>query len=144
MKTLGASNRTGYRVIYGDTDKMGVAYYANYLRWFELGRSELLRQVGHPYRMIEERGTYFPVVEVSCRYFKSAHYDDLIVIQTALTMIARASLGFAYRIHLAGDDSLIASGSTKHACVDKDGRVRRIERELIESLRAELAFDLDK
>ena len=144
MKTVGASNRTEYRAIYGDTDKMGVVYYANYLRWFELGRSELLRQVGHPYRSIEERGTYFPVVEVSCRYFKSAHYDDLIVIQTGLTMIARASLAFAYRIHLASDDSLIASGSTKHACVDKDGRIRRIDREVIESLRAELALGEDK
>jgi acyl-CoA thioester hydrolase len=144
MKSVGASKRTSYRVIYGDTDKMGVVYYANYLRWFELGRSEFLREVGYPYRLIEERGTYFPVVEASCRYFKSAHYDDLIVVQTALTMIARASLVFAYGIHLGSDDSLVASGSTKHACVDKDGRIRRIDGDLIESLRAELSFARDE
>ena len=63
-----AKNVTTYRVIYGDTDQMGVVYYANYLRWFESGRSELLRQIGLPYGKIEEQGFHFPVTEVSCRY----------------------------------------------------------------------------
>lgn len=138
MKTVSASNRTTYRVIYGDTDKMGVVYYANYLRWFEIGRSEFLRQLGLPYALIEERGMHFPVADASCRYFKSARYDDLIAIETVLIRIARASLTFSYRIECEGDDSLIASGSTKHACVDKQGRVRRIENELVISLKAAL------
>ena len=63
---------TSYRVIYGDTDQMGIVYYANYLRWFEKGRSEFLREIGLPYSIIEQQGFHFPVVEVSCRYVESA------------------------------------------------------------------------
>jgi acyl-CoA thioester hydrolase len=110
-------NVTSYRVIYGDTDQMGVVYYANYLRWFERGRSELLRQLGLPYKSIEEQGFHFPVTEVSCRYLNSARYDDMILIQTQLISIGRASLNFSYTILKEIDDSLLAVGATKHACI---------------------------
>jgi len=83
-----------YRVIYGDTDQMGVAYYANYLRWFEMGRTELLREIGLPYSSIEGRGLYFPVTEVSCRYHSPARYDETITIETTLASLGRASLTF--------------------------------------------------
>jgi acyl-CoA thioester hydrolase len=119
-------NVTSYRVIYGDTDQMGVVYYANYLRWFEKGRSEFLRQIGLPYKMIEEQGLHFPVTEVSCRYFRSAHYDDVITIVTQLTSVRRATLNFDYTISRAGDRLPLASGSTKHACVTADGRIKRM------------------
>jgi acyl-CoA thioester hydrolase len=119
-------NVTSYRVIYGDTDQMGVVYYANYLRWFERGRSELLRQLGMPYKSIEEQGFHFPVTEVSCRYLNSARYDDTILIQTQLTSIGRASLNFGYTILKEIDDSPVAVGSTKHACIGADGRIARI------------------
>ena len=117
---------TSYRVIYGDTDKIGMVYYANYLRWFERGRSEFLRQMGTPYTAIEQRGAHFPVTGVSCRYFKSARYDDLITIETELASVARATLTFSYRILRDPEDSLLAAGSTKHACIDSRGRVVRI------------------
>jgi acyl-CoA thioester hydrolase len=91
-------NMTSYRVIYGDTDQMGVVYYANYLRWFESGRSEFLRQIGCPYTQIESRGYHFPVTELSCRYHKPVHYDDLITIETQLTLVRRATLNFRYKI----------------------------------------------
>jgi acyl-CoA thioester hydrolase len=119
-------NVTSYRVIYGDTDQMGVVYYANYLRWFERGRSELLRQLGLPYKTIEEQGFHFPVTEVSCRYLSSARYDDLILIQTQLTAIKRASLNFSYIILKDIDGSRLAVGSTKHACIGADGRIARV------------------
>ena len=119
-------NVTSYRVIYGDTDQMGVVYYANYLRWFERGRSELLRQLGLPYKSIEEQGFHFPVTEVSCRYLNSARYDDMILIQTQLISIGRASLNFRYTILKEIDDSLLAVGATKHACIGADGRIARI------------------
>ena len=122
----GTKNLTSYRVIYGDTDQMGVVYYANYLRWFEKGRSEFLRQIGLPYTQIEDSGCYFPVTEVSCRYFKSARYDDLITIATQVTSFGRATLNFEYAISRESDTSSLASGSTRHACVDTDGRIRRI------------------
>lgn len=119
-------NLTVYRVIYGDTDQMGVAYYANYLRWFEMGRTELLRQLGASYASIEETGVLFPVAEVSCRYFKPARYDDRIVIETTLASLGRASLVFNYRLFREGHEALLATGWTKHACVDRGGRITKI------------------
>ncbi len=129
-----SSNVITYRVIYGDTDQMGVVYYANYLRWFEKGRGELLRASGIPYATIERRGMHFPVAEVSCRYFRPAHYDDLIVIETRIASVSRASLTFTYRIMREAEGALLASGSTKHACVDGQGRIMRIQQDLMKTL----------
>lgn len=120
------TNLTSYRVIYGDTDQMGVVYYANYLRWFERGRSEFLRQIGLPYATIEKAGFHFPVAEVTCRYTQSAHYDDVIQIETELSQLGRASLSFEYRISREADRSLLATGATRHACIDHGGQVKRI------------------
>ncbi|HKY08405.1 MAG TPA: thioesterase family protein [Candidatus Binatia bacterium] len=128
------TNITSYRVIYGDTDQMGVVYYANYLRWFERGRSELLRQIGLPYSTIEQQGYNFPVVEVSCRYAQSARYDDIVRIETELTDVARASLAFAYRILRETDGVLLATGTTRHASLDNSGRVARIPQTFLDAL----------
>ena len=136
-------NLTAYRVIYGDTDQMGVVYYANYLRWFEKGRSELLRQSGIPYVRIERLGMHFPVTEVSCRYFRSAHYDDLIKIETRLASLRRASLTFTYRVVREDQGTLLASGSSKHACVDDQGRIVRIRNDLKKTLAIMLKPDKD-
>lgn len=127
-------NVTTYRVIYGDTDQMGVVYYANYLRWFERGRGEFLRAGGIPYETIERRGMHFPVAELSCRYLRPARYDDLIVIETRIASVSRASLTFTYRIMREAEATLLASGSTRHACVDGQGRIMRIEEELMKAL----------
>ncbi|HEX9273983.1 MAG TPA: thioesterase family protein, partial [Candidatus Binatia bacterium] len=91
-------------------------------------------KIGLPYKTIEAQGFHFPVTEVSCRYFKSAHYDDLITIATQLTSVGRASLTFDYIISREGDTSSLASGSTKHACVDVDGRITRIPGDLTQRL----------
>ncbi len=120
------ANKTAYRVIYGDTDQMGVVYYANYLRWFEKGRSEFLRQVNVPYSNIEGQGFQFPVTEVTCRYYQFARYDDVVVIETEIAEIGRASLAFSYRVCRETDECLLATGTTKHACIDRRGRVTRI------------------
>lgn len=125
-------NTCSYRVIYGDTDQMGVVYYANYLRWFEKGRSELLRQVGLPYAEIEAGGLHFPVIEVTCHYRQPARYDDTIIIETELAELGRASLSFRYKIHR--ENKLTAEGITKHACTTSDGRVTRIPDRLAQRL----------
>ena len=129
-------NLTSYRVIYGDTDRMGVVYYANYLRWFERGRSELLRQIGLPYAAIEQQGFNFPVVEVTCRYAQSARYDELVQIETELTELGRAGLSFAYRILRESDGCLLATGGTRHASIDHSGRITRIPKSLLEAIQA--------
>ena len=130
------NNLTTYRVIYGDTDQMGIVYYANYLRWFERGRAEFLRQIGLPYAAIEKAGFHFPVAEINCRYAQPARYDDVIQIETELVELGRASLSFNYRITRQADHSSLATGSTKHACIDHSGRVRRIPKILLDAVKA--------
>ena len=134
-----AQNVSSYRVIYGDTDQMGVVYYANYLRWFERGRTELLRQIGLPYASIEEKGFFFPVIEVSCRYLKPARFDDEIMIETRLIALTRASLEFSYKISRQNNGQLLAEGATRHACVDREGKATRISHALENALKAALA-----
>lgn len=121
------------RVIYGDTDQMGVVYYANYLRYFEAGRNEFIRAKGLRYRDFEEaHHLWLPVVEAGVTYKSPARYDDLITLETALVEARRASARFGYRL-LRGEE-LLATGFTVHACVDVDGRLQRMPKELLERL----------
>lgn len=139
-----ATNITRYRVIYGDTDQMGIVYYANYLRWFEKGRSEFLRQIGLPYTAIEQEGFNFPVIEVTCRYIQPARYDEIIKIETTLAEMGRARLAFSYRIARESDDALLAEGSTNHACVSRSGRPVRLPRILLDALAAAKQQEVEK
>ena len=124
---------TQIRVIYGDTDQMGIVYYANYLRFFESGRTEFLRAKGLRYREIEERlRIRLPVVEASVSYRSSARYDDLITVETNLEEVRRVSARFGYRVHRDGE--LLATGHTVHACLALDGRVQRMPAEMREAL----------
>lgn len=126
---------TEIRVIYGDTDQMGVAYYANYLRWFEAGRNEFLRAKGARYRDVErDLGVLLPVVEAHLRYRAPARYDDLIRVETTLAELRRASLRFEYRVVRAEDDVLLVEGWTAHACIDRELAPRRFPDALVELL----------
>jgi acyl-CoA thioester hydrolase len=126
--------KTEIRVIYGDTDQMGVVYYGNYLRFFEAARSDFLREKGARWRDVESRhGVYLPVIEAKVNYKRPAFYDDMLVIETALAELGRASLRFEYKV-LRGDD-LLATGHTVHACVDKQGDIREFPAALSERLR---------
>jgi len=116
-----------YRVIYGDTDKMGFVYYGNYLRYFEIGRNEFLRQAGARYRAFEEtHGLMLPVVEAHVRYRRPARYDDELSIRAAIVDVRGASARFVYEIRRLPDGELLATGHTVHACVDAAGKVTRI------------------
>ena len=109
------------RVIYGDTDQMGVVYHANYLRFFEAGRNEFLRASGARYRDVErEYGIMLPVVEANVRYRHPARYDDLIRVETRISELKRASLRFEYRVVREEDEKVLAEGHTVHACIDRD------------------------
>ena len=119
------SHRTTYRVIYGDTDNMGQAYYGNYFRWFEIGRSEMFRSLGLPYKAVEDNGIFLPVAESHCKYETPAKYDDILVIETSLDDKFRASLKFDYKIYREDGQTLIARGYTKHPCVNREGKVVR-------------------
>jgi acyl-CoA thioester hydrolase len=120
---------TSYRVIYGDLDAMKVAYYGNYLRWFEIGRTELIRHLGLPYAEIESRGFLLPVTEAYCKYSKSARYDEILSIATGVGFLRRASMRFDYRI-TDQENGLIAEGYTVHACLDTEGRLVRVPEDI--------------
>jgi acyl-CoA thioester hydrolase len=126
--------KTEIRVIYGDTDQMGVVYYGNYLRFFEAARSDFLREKGARWRDVERtHGVYLPVIEAKVNYKRPAFYDDMLFIETALAELGRASLRFEYKV-LRGDE-LLATGHTVHACVDKQGDIREFPAALSERLR---------
>jgi acyl-CoA thioester hydrolase len=118
-------HETHCRVRYADIDQMGVAYHANYLRWFEMGRSEMFRFLGLPYRAVEEKGVLMPVSEVFCKFVSGARYDELITIETRLDPSVRGGMKFNYRIFSETGRTLLARGYTKHAFVDEAGRVVR-------------------
>ncbi len=124
------------RVLYGDTDAGGVVYYANYLRYFEYGRTEFMRDRVCSYRELEADGLILPVVECACRYRRSARYDDSLRIETALADVSRASCRFVYRIVRDDDDCLLAFGHTVHAPVDRSGRLVRFSPDLLAALQA--------
>jgi acyl-CoA thioester hydrolase len=120
------SHRHRFRVIYGDTDMMGVVYYGNYFRYFEAGRSELLRAAGVDYREFEKEGLMLPVADAHAKYHRSATYDDELELETSVTEVRFGSIRMAYRLTRLSDDTLIATGDTLHACVDRNGKVVRI------------------
>lgn len=118
-------HRFTLRVRYGDTDQMGFAYYANYLRWFEIGRAEMLRSLGTSYHAVEQGGVWLPVLEARCRYHQPARYDDQVVVETGVIEQRRASVRFGYRVVREADGALLAEGMTEHPFTDPAGRPMR-------------------
>jgi len=131
MKT----NITEQRVYYADTDHGGVVYYSNYLRWFEIGRTEILRQAGFDYSDFEKQGIIAPVVEVHCNYKAPAKYNDIVIIKTTIENIGNSSIKFNYEIIRKKDNALLANGYTVNVFVDKKTmKSTRISDELRKSL----------
>ena len=114
------SSRTELRVNFGDTDAMGIVYYANYLRFFEAGRGDLLRKGGLPYRDLFDRGVMMPVVEQWWRYRAPARFDDEIVVTTWIHEVGHASLLVGGELHR--DSELLGQGAVRLACTGRDGR----------------------
>lgn len=143
-------HRYELRVRYGDTDQMGWVYYGNYLRWFEIGRAEMMRSMGRSYRSLEEdEEVLMPVLEARCRYFHGARYDEQVTIQTGVLSQARATIVFGYRV-VGEDGTRCAIGYTEHCCTNREARLVRPPALLVdmlakaprvdEALAAELAF----
>jgi len=118
-------HKTTYRVIYGDTDNMGYAYNANYLRWFEIGRGEMFRNLGLTYKIIESKGFFLPFSEIHCKFLSPVKYDDLLVIETTLDTGIKGGMKFDYAIYDEEEKHLRAKGYSRHAFVDKNGRIVR-------------------
>ncbi len=131
------SSLTSVRVRYAETDQAGMAHHSAFLPWFEVGRVELLRALGKPYQEFEAEGLHFPVREAFCRYWVPARFDDELLITTTIEEVGGASTRFGYRITRATDATLIAEGHTLHACVDNQGKIKRLPPEVKRFLRHE-------
>lgn len=117
---------TTVRVRYPETDKMGVVHHSHFLVWFELGRTELMREAGCPYAEMEREGVWMPVVEASCRYLSPARYDEVLEVRTALADVSRVTARFEYSVQRVSDGRVLATGATRHAATDARGVPRRM------------------
>ncbi|HEX8440535.1 thioesterase family protein [Archangium sp.] len=126
------------RVIYGDTDQMGVVYYANYFRYFEFARSEYFRSRGGSYREVEREGLMLPVVEATASYKSPARYEDVLLVRTRVSEVKRVSLTFSYEIFREGGaDTPLCTGRTVHACVSREGKPTRLPDAVVRLLHEE-------
>jgi acyl-CoA thioester hydrolase len=105
---------------------MGIVYHTNYIRWFELGRNELMRQMGIVYSDIEKLGLHLPLTTAFCHYLQPAKYDDLLTVETNFDYIKRASIRFGSKIWDENRQKLHAEGYTIHACTNHEGKIRRM------------------
>jgi acyl-CoA thioester hydrolase len=121
------------RVRYADTDKMGVVYYGNYPVFFEMARSEYMREKGFTYREFEDMGYYLVVVNLEAKYYNNAGYDDLIVVRTSMPELRSRGLTFHYEVYK--DGTLLVEGSTKHLCVNNDKKAVAIPAHVFSALK---------
>lgn len=123
------------RVRYADTDRMGIVYYGNYPLYFEIGRSEYMRQKGCAYREVEERGHYLVVVRMEIKYYNPAFYDDELTVRTRISEWKSRGLTFQYRIFRDGE--IIVEGKTMHICTNTDKKPTVIPKYLTDALKDE-------
>jgi acyl-CoA thioester hydrolase len=121
------------RVRYADTDRMGIVYHGTYPQYFEIGRSEFMREKGFTYRQFEEMGYHLVVTGIDIKYHNAATYDDLIFVRTSISDVKSRGLTFHYEIFK--DDAIIVVGHTKHICVDGGKKPVRIPSDVMEIFR---------
>jgi acyl-CoA thioester hydrolase len=113
---------------------MGVVYYANYLVWFEVARTDLLRNQGWSYRAMEASGVVLPVIEAQCHYRRPARYDEEMEIRTEARILSPVRMEFRYEVTAKGQTGVLASGRTVHAAVGRDGRPCRLPAQVAKAL----------
>ena len=135
---MGLVSKTTVRVRYADTDKMGVAYHANYIIWFEVGRAEFFRGLDMPFPKFEEEGLGMYVINVSCRYRKPAIYDDEIVVITEAEKMSLHAVHFKYRMYRG--NTQLADGKSVHVFLDREGKMADISKyKILVSLRDQIS-----
>lgn len=119
-----------YRVRYGDTDKLGISYYANYFVWFEAARTEYFRALGLPYTECEKKGVFLPVVETAAKYHQPSTYDDLLIVRTSVSGFGRSSMRFEYQVLNKAIQKLLVTGFSVHVFVNRQMRPVRVPDEV--------------
>jgi acyl-CoA thioester hydrolase len=132
-----AINETRLRVRYAETDQMGVVYHANHFVWFEVGRVELLRQLGFSYRDMESKdGRFIAVAEAKCRYRAPVRYDDEVLVRTQLLNVRDSVVHFGYELRRSGDGTLLAEGETTHIVTDAEMKIAVLPEKYLTVFRA--------
>jgi acyl-CoA thioester hydrolase len=135
-----AFHETRLRVRYAETDQMGVVYHSNHLIWFEVGRVELMRQMGFSYRDMErEDGRFIAVAEVKCRYRAPVYYDEEIVVRTRLKTVRESVVVFSYELVRESSKMLLAEGETTHIVTDSKMKVAALPEKYLTAFRAAMA-----
>jgi acyl-CoA thioester hydrolase len=130
-------NETRLRVRYAETDQMGVVYHSNHFVWFEIGRVELLRQLGFSYRDMENKdGRFIAVAEAKCRYRAPVHYDEEILVRTELLNVRDSVVHFGYELRKADDGTLLAEGETTHIVTDASMKIAALPEKYLKAFRA--------
>jgi acyl-CoA thioester hydrolase len=130
-------NETRLRVRYAETDQMGVVYHSNHLIWFEVGRVELMRQMGFSYRDMErDDGRFIAVAEVKCRYRAPVFYDEEVLVRTQLKSVRESVVVFGYEIVRADNDALLAEGETTHIVTDSNMKIAALPEKYLTVFRA--------
>ena len=128
-------NESRLRVRYAETDQMGVVYHANYFVWFEVGRVELLRQLGLSYREMEQSGRMIVVADARCRYKAPARYDDELIVRTYLKNVRESMVHFGYELLRANDVAVLAEGETTHIVTDRAMNIAPLPEEYLQAFR---------
>ncbi|MFZ0479201.1 MAG: thioesterase family protein [Terriglobales bacterium] len=130
-------NETRIRVRYAETDQMGVVYHSNHFIWFEVGRVELLRQLGFSYKEMETAdGCFIAVVEARCRYKAPVHYDDEVIVRTFLRHVREKVIHFGYELLSAEKREVLAEGETIHIVADAQMKPRKLPEKYLKVFRA--------
>jgi acyl-CoA thioester hydrolase len=124
-------HRCTLRTLYADTDRSEVVYHSNYLRYFEFGRTSLMRDASYPYREIEQSGYVYPIIELGITFYKPLYYDDLIWIHTRPVDLERVKLTFNYVVTHADTNDLICRGFTRHCALNEKGKPVAIDAKTI-------------
>ncbi len=132
-------NETRIRVRYAETDQMGVVYHSNHFIWFEVGRVELLRQLGFSYREMESQDNRFiAVAEAKCRYRAPVRYDEEVLVRTQLLNVRESVVHFGYELRRASDDTLLAEGETTHIVTDANMKMAPLPEKYLAAFRTAL------
>lgn len=130
-------NETRLRVRYAETDQMGVVYHSNHLIWFEVGRVELMRQMGFSYREMErDEGRFIAVAEATCRYRAPVFYDEEVIVRTRLKTVRESVIIFSYELTKAETGALLAEGETTHVVTDSKMKVAPLPEKYLKAFRA--------
>ena len=132
---MSKENVVRIRVIYADTDAMGVVYHTNYLKWFEIGRTEFMRKMGVVYAELESTGYYLPLTEVNCYYLAPARYDDIILIETKIGYFRSSNIKFEYLIRDEKKNNILVEGYSVHAFTNNKGKMVKPPKEIAEKFK---------